>query len=192
MRRRSAWVTITGILIAATLLATAATSHESIVASQDERPIEVVSVLGPVSPSGSGWAAVKLTLRNAGIEPVVSLTATLEVLSVFGTPFDFSLDNVTPSSPLQPGKSASSTLVLIGGGFSSNESYPLVINATLQSGSDSVYRARANCGTSAGTWLGLGDYNRCHTRTRYSGHTDSKTTESEGVTLLVTSPDVSL
>jgi hypothetical protein len=139
MRRRSARVTITGILLAAALLASSAGSHESIVASDDGGPIEVVSVLGPVSPVGPGGAAVKLTLRNAGIEPVISPTATLEVFSGFGTPFDFSFDKVTPSSPLRPGKSASSTLVLIGGGFDSNESYPLVINATLQNGSNSVY-----------------------------------------------------
>ena len=94
-----------------------------------------MSVLGPLPPFNPGGAAVKITLKNVGVEPVISLTATLEV----SESFDFIFD-VTPSNPLQPNRSTSATLTLIGGGgFSSNGSYPLTINATLQNGGKFVY-----------------------------------------------------
>jgi hypothetical protein len=108
-------------------------------ASQNKEPIEIVSVLGPVGPINWGGPAVEIILKNVGVEPVVSLTATLEVSSVSGFPFDFTFDDVTPSHPLQPNRSTSDTSGLIGGGFASNASYPLTINATLQSGANFVY-----------------------------------------------------
>jgi hypothetical protein len=82
---------------------------------------------------------VKITLKNVGVEPVISLTATLGVDTAFGTPDDFTFDDVSPSNPLQPTGSTSDTLCLIGGGFSSDDWYPLTINATLQNGTNFVY-----------------------------------------------------
>ncbi|MDH4299997.1 MAG: hypothetical protein OEV54_05090, partial [Dehalococcoidia bacterium] len=74
-------------------------------------------------------------MKNVGLEPVVSLAATLEV----GGSYDFTFD-VTPSNPLEANKSTSRTLTLIGGGgFSSDGWYPLTINATLQNGANFVY-----------------------------------------------------
>jgi len=73
-------------------------------------------------------------LKNVGVEPVISLTATLEL----GRPFDF-IFNVTPANPLQPNKSTSARLCLIAGGFGTNVPYPLTINATLQNGDKFVY-----------------------------------------------------
>jgi hypothetical protein len=105
-----------------------------IVVSQEQEPIEIVSVLGPIPPFTPGGPAVKITLKNVGVEPVISLTATLEVFLASGIPFDFTFDDATPSHPLQPNRSTSDRLILIGGGFSSNISYPLTINATLQDG----------------------------------------------------------
>jgi hypothetical protein len=106
-----------------------------IVVSQEQEPIEIVSVLGPIPPFTPGGPAVKITLKNVGAEPVISLTATLDV----SESYDFIFD-VTPSNPLQPNKSTSTTLALIGGGgFSSDGSYPLTINATLQNGPNFVY-----------------------------------------------------
>jgi hypothetical protein len=78
-------------------------------------------------------------MKNVGVEPVISLTATLEVDTAFGTSDDFTFDDVTPSSPLRPGRSTSATLILIGGGFGSDEWYPLTINATLQDGANFIY-----------------------------------------------------
>lgn len=77
---------------------------------------------------------MEITLKNVAVEPVIWLTATLEL----NRSFDFAF-GVTPSHPLQPDRSTSSTLSLIGGGFSDNVSYHLTIDATLQSGARFVY-----------------------------------------------------
>jgi len=135
MFKRPACVIVASILLTSTLLALTVSGCHRVSASQDQEPIEIVSVLGPLPPFNPGGAAVKITLKNVGVEPVISLTATLEV----SESFDFIFD-VTPSNPLQPNRSTSTTLTLIGGGgFSSNGSYPLTINATLQSGGKFVY-----------------------------------------------------
>lgn len=134
MFKRPACVIATSILLTAALLAAIVSGCHPVSASQNQEPIEIVSVLGPVPPFTPGGPAVKITLKNVGVEPVVSLTATLEL----GTSFDFTFD-VTPSNPLQPNRSTSDTLCLIGGGFGSNVSYPLTINATLQNGGNFVY-----------------------------------------------------
>jgi hypothetical protein len=116
------------------------TAHSfPIVVSQEQEPIEIVSVLGPFPPFNPGGPSVKITLKNVGGEPVISLTATLEVSSASGFPFDFTFDDVTPSHPLQHNRSTSAKLCLIGGGFGSSRSYPLTINATLQNGTKFVY-----------------------------------------------------
>jgi hypothetical protein len=115
------------------------TAHSfPIVVSQEQEPIEIVSVVGPVPPFTPGGPTVKITLKNVGVEPVISLIATLEVSSASGFPFDFTFDDVTPSHPLRPNGSTSDTLCLIGGGFGSDVSYPLTINATFQNGANFV------------------------------------------------------
>lgn len=102
------------------------------------QPIEIISVNGPlvgllglVNPGGP---IVEITLKNVSDEPAISLTATLELYKSFEFIFD-----VTPSNPLLPGESISSKQILIQGGFSDTGSYPLAINATVQSGDEFVY-----------------------------------------------------
>jgi hypothetical protein len=94
-----------------------------------------MSVLGPVRPFTLLGPVVEITLKNVGVEPVISLNATLDL----GRPLDF-IFNVTPANPLQPNKSTSARLCLIAGGFGTNVPYPLTINATLQNGDKFVYR----------------------------------------------------
>ncbi len=140
MFKRPACVIVTSILLVSTLLAVTVSGCHPVSASQDQEPIEIVSVLGPLGPVNPAGAGVKITLKNVGVEPIISLTATLEVFSASGIPFDFTFDDVTPANPLQPNRSTSDTLCLIGGGFASdNVSYPLTINATLQNGANFVY-----------------------------------------------------
>jgi hypothetical protein len=139
MFKRMAFVRVTSILLASTLLAVTVSSCHPVSASQNQEPIEIVSVLGPLQPFTPAGPNVKITLKNVGVEPVISLTATLEVSSASGFPFDFTFDDVTPAHPLQPNRSTSDRLCLIGGGFGSNYSYPLTINATLQNGANFVY-----------------------------------------------------
>jgi len=139
MFKRPACVIVASIVLTATLLAVTVSSCHPVSASQIWEPIEIVSVLGPVPPFTPGGPNVEITLKNVSVEPVISLTATLEVYTVFGTSVDFTFDDVSPSNPLQPNRSTSDTLCLIGGGFSSDVSYPLTINATLQNGAKFVY-----------------------------------------------------
>jgi hypothetical protein len=140
MFKRPARVIVTSILLAATLLAVPVSSCHPVSATQNQEPIEIVSVLGPVGPVNPGGPGVEITLKNVGVEPVISLTATLEVYTVVGTSVDFTFDDVSPSHPLQPNRSTSATLTLIPGrGFRSDVSYPLTINATLQNGANFVY-----------------------------------------------------
>jgi hypothetical protein len=98
------------------------------------RPIDVVAVTGPISPINPGGPTVEITLHNSGSEPVVALTATLEMARAYE--FDFA---VTAASPMAAGQTVSVRQTLIGGGISSGTSYQLKINATLQSGSDIEY-----------------------------------------------------
>jgi len=135
MFKRLACVIVTSILLTATLLVVTVSRCHPVSASQDQEPIEITSVLDPLGPPNPGGPGIEITLKNVGVEPVISLTATIEL----GTSFDFAF-GVTPSNPLQPNRSTSARLTLIGGGFiSGNVSYPLTINATLQSGAKFVY-----------------------------------------------------
>lgn len=139
MFKRPACVIVTSILLTATLLAVIVCGCHPVSASQSWEPIEIVSVLGPLRPFTPAGPNAKITLKNGSVEPVISLTATLEVYTASGTSVDFTFDDVTPANPLQPNRSTSAELTLIGGGFSSNVSYPLTINATLQNGAKFVY-----------------------------------------------------
>ena len=105
-----------------------------------QQPIDVVSVLGPIPPFNPGGTVVEITLKNVSSEPVVSLKASLGIIRAgpSNAPFIFIFD-VTPSNPLQPGKTIGTKLTLIGGGFSDNVSYPLVIEGSLKSGTEYSY-----------------------------------------------------
>jgi hypothetical protein len=101
---------------------------------QNQQPIEIISVLGPLQPINPGGPIIEITLKNASAEPVVNLTATLELSKSFVFNFD-----VTPSNNLLPDKTISAKLTLIGGGFSDNLAYPLTINGTMQNKTAFVY-----------------------------------------------------
>jgi hypothetical protein len=138
MSKGPACVIATNILLTAALLVTVSSCH-LVSASRSWQPIEIVSVLGPVGPVNPGGPIVEITLKNVSVEPVISLTATLEANTAFDISFAFPFDDVSPSNPLQPNSSISDRLCLIGGGFSSDVSYPLTINATLRNGARFVY-----------------------------------------------------
>ena len=108
--------------------------------TNSQQPVEVVSVLGPITPLNPGGPVVEITLKNVSSEPVVSLKASLGIAQAgpSSTPFTFNFD-VTPSNPLLPDKTIGAKLTLIGGGFSDNVSYPLTIEGTLKSGTKYSY-----------------------------------------------------
>jgi hypothetical protein len=108
----------------------------------NQQPIEIVSVLGPLSPFNPGGPTVEITLKNVSTAPIVSLTATLG-LDGAGPPtapgsFTFTFD-VTALHPLLPGRSVSDTSTLIGAGFSDSTSYPLTITGALENGATFTY-----------------------------------------------------
>jgi len=118
--------------------------------SQNQQPIEIIAVLSPNPPIGQpinpAGPIVEITLKNVSDEPVISLTATLELYKSFEFIFD-----VTPSNPLLPGDSISSKRLLIQGGISSDVSDPLTINATLQNGDIFVYTKQIQVVKPSGT-----------------------------------------
>ena len=103
---------------------------------QNVQPIEVVSVVGPLQPINPGGPNIEITLKNASVEPVVSLNVALDLNT--GRPFNLNFD-VTPSNPLMPDKSISVKQTLIGGGFSDNLSYPLTVSGTFRNGDAFTY-----------------------------------------------------
>ena len=107
--------------------------------SQNQEPIEVTSVVGPIGLPNPAGPIVEITLKNVAAKPVVSLSTTLKVYSASGISFDFTFDDVSPANPLQPNGSSSDTRCLIGGGFSTDDWYPLKIHATLEDGAEFVY-----------------------------------------------------
>jgi hypothetical protein len=127
--------TVTSIFITATLLAVTVSGCSQTSTQQNQQPIEIISVQMPPQLPNPGGPRVEITLKNVSVEPVTSLTATLEQTN---RDFDFNF-NVTPSNPLPPDKSISATLLLIGGGVSENHSYPLTIKGAFQSGDTFVY-----------------------------------------------------
>jgi hypothetical protein len=139
MSKRPARVIVTSIVLTTTLLAVTVSSGYPVSASQSWEPIEVVSVLSSVEPFNPGGLGVEITLKNLSVEPVISLTANLEVETAFGTSVHFTFDDVSPSNSLQPNASTNDRRFLIGAGFSGDVSYSLTINATMRNGANFVY-----------------------------------------------------
>ncbi len=90
---------LASILLTSGLLAATMSGCNPVSALQNQEPIEIVSVVGPLGPINPGGPGVKITLKNVGLEPVISLTATLDVSESYDFVFD-----VAPSNPLQPKK----------------------------------------------------------------------------------------
>jgi hypothetical protein len=135
--KRKVLILIIAILSMVAMLLAVCTGASS---PTSQQPIEVVSVLGPIPPFNPGGPVVEITLKNVSSEPVVSLKASLGIIRAgpSNTPFTFNFD-VTPSNPLLPDKTIGTKLTLIGGGFSDNVSYPLIIEGNLESGNEYSY-----------------------------------------------------
>ena len=135
--KRKTLILIIAILSMVAMLLAACIGASS---TTSQQPIEVVSVLGPIPPFNPGGPVVEITLKNVSSEPVVSLKASLGIIRAgpSSTPFTFNFD-VTPSNPLLPDKTIVIKLTLIGGGFSDNVSYPLIIEGNLESGTEYSY-----------------------------------------------------
>jgi hypothetical protein len=104
------------------------------------RPIEVVSVTGPIPPYNPGGPVVSVTLKNVGTSTITSLDATLDVENVENGVHGYSfVFYVSPSYLLVPGQTIEETHTLIGAGFDTGVDYPLTINGTLVNGTQFSY-----------------------------------------------------
>jgi hypothetical protein len=101
------------------------------------RPIEVVSVRGPMSPYDPAvGTAISMALENSGSVPVSSLNATLDL----GRPFPYSfVFDVSPSLPLLTGQTVQKTEDLWGAGFQTGVQYPVTISGALTNGTQFSY-----------------------------------------------------
>jgi hypothetical protein len=99
--------------------------------TENQQPVNVMSVIGPIQPYNPGGPLVEITLKDIAAVPVVALTAIFTNLGIRDYSFHFA---VSASNPLLSGASISYSLTLIGAGFSNNVSYPLTIEGTLQNG----------------------------------------------------------
>jgi len=99
-----------------------------------QQPVEILSVKGPFEPYTPAGPSVEITLENTSVRNIISLNATLELTKEFNFKFD-----VSPSKPLLPAETISSRLILIGGGFSTETSYPLQIKGEIEDGTTFDY-----------------------------------------------------
>jgi hypothetical protein len=113
---------------------TSSSSASTSSATLTDKPIEVVSVTGPVPPINPGGPNIQMTLKNASTEPITALKITLAL----NRPYDIVFD-VTLPVPFLPGSTISAEQNLIGGGFSDTVLYPLTISGTYRNGSTFSY-----------------------------------------------------
>jgi hypothetical protein len=159
MKRKPLILIISILSMVAMLLAACAPASSA----TGQQPVEVVSVLGPIPPFNPGGPVVEITMKNVSSEPVVSLKASLGITRAgpSNKPFTFNFE-VSSSNPLLPGKTISTKLTLIGGGFSDNVSYPLIIEGNLKSGTEYSYtkqvRIESPTGQNTDPWSGVSVY----------------------------------
>jgi hypothetical protein len=105
--------------------------------------VGVVSVIGPIPPYNPGGPVVSVTLLNIDACSIVSLNATLHAGEVAPGQVVYKyVFDVSSSHPLLTGQSATQTLTLINGEFSTGETYLLAINGTFSNGQGFSYDAQ--------------------------------------------------
>ena len=93
------------------------------------RPIEIVSVTGPMPPLNPGGPNVEITVKNTSEYPVTYLIVRLN-LNLPTPPAAYSFDfGLTAEAPLAPGETAKLARSLINGSFNAEASYTLTIVA---------------------------------------------------------------
>lgn len=92
--------------------------------------VKVVSIQVIQQPTNPGGPTIQLTLMNAGVMPITSLKATLDL----NNNYTFNFKDVTASKPLISNHSVSNVEILIGGGFTTESTYLLTISGTTDNG----------------------------------------------------------
>jgi len=105
----------------------ACTDKGTIAESDSIKPVEIVSVEGPLVPINPGGPVVGIILKNISNDDIISLNATLELERTFSYEFDVSANN-----PLLPGDTIYAERILINGGFADDTLYQLEISGICQ------------------------------------------------------------
>jgi hypothetical protein len=121
----------------ALVIAAGCSKNSTTAANQNQQPVDVVSVSGPLQPINPGGPVVEVILKNSGTAAVKSLTATLELSRAFVFNFD-----VSAAKPLLPGTLTSTRSTLIGGGFGDKVDYNLAISGTSINGITFTYAVK--------------------------------------------------
>ncbi|HET7336986.1 MAG TPA: hypothetical protein VFJ23_03740, partial [Candidatus Nitrosotalea sp.] len=98
-----------------------ALQHFTVSDSMQDVSVASIKMIPPYTPGGP---IIQLTLENVGARPITNIKAVLELYNNYT--FDFT--NVTSSTPLTPHNYVSNATMLIGGGFQTKVTYPLVIS----------------------------------------------------------------
>lgn len=85
--------------------------------------VEIVSIHMVPSLINPGGPPIQLTLKNIGMTQITSINVVLRL----NNDYTFDFKNITSSKPLASGNSASETKILIGGGFDTDLTYPIII-----------------------------------------------------------------
>ena len=93
------------------------------IGNQTHHIIDVASIQMSTEPANPGGPKIQIMLKNNSVESITSLKVILELNNSYV--FNF---NATNSQPLMPGDSVSDTKILIGGGFTTESQYPLVVS----------------------------------------------------------------
>ena len=112
----------------------ACTDKGTIAESDSIKPVEIVSVEGPLVPINPGGPVVGITIKNISDDNIVSLNAILELERTLSFEFDVSNNN-----PLLPDNTIYAERILINSGFADDVSYPLEISGTFQDGTTFAY-----------------------------------------------------
>lgn len=94
------------------------------IGNQTHPIIDVVSIQMSTEPANPGGPKIQIMLKNNSVKSITSLNATLELYNSYV----FNFKNVTESNPLTSGNSVSETKILIGGGFTTESQYPLIVS----------------------------------------------------------------
>ncbi len=120
-------------------------------AGGDLKPIQVVSITGPVEPYIPGGPNIEIVIKNVSEETIVALSADLDLADrpqAWHVSFD-----VSDASPLPRGQQRSGTFTLIGPGtFRPGVPYRMDFGGTFEGGRPFNYTINVKIRSPSGGW----------------------------------------
>ena len=124
------------LVLAITFAMTACSGASSV------RPVELVSMTGPVPPFTPGGPQIQIALKNVSSTPITSLSAQPGISGAPGQVYTVTFD-ISSENPLRPGQDISATTVLINGAIQTGYTYQVTIRGTLEGGKAFDYTVTA-------------------------------------------------